>query len=395
MRLLHTESLLFEEFYDTQVPKYAILSHRWGDNEVTLQDFRKGRRQDTQGYAKIKHFCILASNRGFEWVWIDTCCIDKKSSAELSEAINSMYRWYRGAAECYAYLSDVEWKPEDVEASKNSFKQSLWFTRGWTLQELLAPSGVIFLDRNWVYFGTKESLSKEISAATGIKHEHLSEWHGVCIATKMSWVSKRVTSRLEDLAYCMLGLFDVNMSLLYGEGNKAFIRLQLEIIRKSDDESIFAWITSSQTMHGMLAPGPSCFAQSGDIMIHPNLAKKRFPYVMTNQGLEFQAPYQSIVQPEGEYYSLTDKTLSIALNCWRLGQKGWWRLGPKERPLSVTITLQKLGSSKTSSWQRIECDRLRLSGSVEKSVGDSLGGLTVSDGRVKLTALIYIPQPGL
>lgn len=107
MRLLNTKSLRFEEFFANQVPQYAILSHRWGDDEVTFQDLRKGRKRDSQGYAKIKQCCYLADERGFHWVWIDTCCIDKKSSAELSEAINSMYHWYHGAGECYAYLADV------------------------------------------------------------------------------------------------------------------------------------------------------------------------------------------------------------------------------------------------------------------------------------------------
>ena len=288
-----------------------------------------------------------------------------------------MYRWYHGSAVCYAYLSDVEWKPQDVEASRKAFKQSLWFTRGWTLQELLAPNSVTFLDRNWVDFGCKMDLANEISEATGIRHEHLSDWHGACIATKMSWVSKRVTSRLEDMAYCMLGLFDVNMPLLYGEGNKAFVRLQLEIIKKSDDESIFAWTTSSPTVCGMLALEPSCFAQSGDIVIHAERTKKRFPYVMTNQGLEFQAPYVGSVR-RGERYSLTNNTLSIALNCWRGGPKC---------PLSVTITLARQGSF----WQRMECDRLELSNSVKDSIYD----YTSKFEQVKSTVLIYVPQQGL
>lgn len=380
MRLLNTKSLQFEEFFDTQVPKYAILSHRWGDDEVTLQDFRKGRKRDSQGYAKIRQCCDLADGRGFQWVWIDTCCIDKKSSAELSEAINSMYHWYHNAGECYAYLCDVVWDIQNEGASKKKFMESLWFTRGWTLQELLAPSTVIFLDGQWRAFGTRGMLSNQISIATGIKQEHLDNWSGVCIATKMSWVSERETSRVEDLAYCMLGLFDVNMPLLYGEGKKAFIRLQLEIIKKSDDESIFAWTTntSSRILLGMLAPRPDCFAQSADIRIHPDLLKKRFPYVMTNQGLQFQAPYRGIFSTAGERFNLTDDKISIALNCWREGSGG---------PLSVTIKLAKHGNF----WRRIECDRLGLSESVQYSVGDILTG----NGWIKTTALLYIPQQGL
>ena len=381
MRLLNTNtnSLEFEEFFDTQVPRYAILSHRWGSEEVTLQDVRKGRKQDGQGHAKIKRCCAFAQSRGFQWVWIDTCCIDKKSSAELSETINSMYRWYQSAGECYAHLADVNWNSQDVNTSMKSFRQSIWFTRGWALQELLAPSSVIFVDRSWNEFGTKKTLLSEISAVTGISPSHLHDWSTACIATKMSWLSRRVTSRVEDLAYCTLGLFDINMPLLYGEGTKAFMRLQLEIIKRSPDESIFAWTTVSDTSTGMLAPWPDCFAQSGDITLQAHLQKKRFPYVMTNQGLEFQAPYKGAAYQGGEYFKLTERKLSIALNCWR---------GSPEGNLSaVTITLARHGNV----WRRIECDRLRLSPSVQDSISD--GGLTKRE--TKTTALIYIPQPGV
>ena len=241
MRLLNTRTFRFQEFFDSQIPQYAILSHRWGDEEVTFQDFQTEKEQESQGYGKIKQCCGLADSRGFQWVWIDTCCIDSKSSAELSEAINSMYRWYQNANECYVYLSDIIWDHRDRKASKEAFCQSLWFTRGWTLQELLAPANLLFFDCEWKSFGTKRDLSKEISAATGIKVSHMSSHASACVATKMSWLSRRATSRVEDMAYCMLGLFEVNMPPLYGEGKKAFMRLQLEIIKKSEDESIFAW----------------------------------------------------------------------------------------------------------------------------------------------------------
>ena len=372
MRLLNTKSLQFEEYFDSNTPNYAILSHRWEDEEVTFQDFRKGKKQDSQGYIKILKCCDVADSRGFQWVWIDTCCIDKKSSAELTEAINSMYSWYERAGECYAYLSDVVWKPQDIEASKKEFSRSVWFTRGWTLQELLAPSSVLFLDRQWRYFGTMKDLSTEISAATGIKYEHLrpkdGAWYPICIAEKMSWASKRVTSRVEDVAYCMMGLFGVNMPLLYGEGEKAFLRLQLEIIKKSDDESIFAW-NSREGLSGMLASHPRYFAESGDIMLHLELRKKRFPYVMTSQGLEFQVPYRGPFC--GEHFNISEDRLSLALNCWREGPRG---------PLAVTIKLARFGNI----WKRIECDKLLLCESVRDSIS--------RDGRLKHVAWIYIPQ---
>ncbi|KAM0801607.1 heterokaryon incompatibility protein-domain-containing protein, partial [Usnea florida] len=241
MRLLNTESHTFQGFFDNSIPEYAILSHRWGDEEISFQQFWKGRNQDSEGYAKVKRCCSLAQYRGVTWVWVDTCCIDKKSSAELSEAINSMYRWYQNAKECYVYLSDVAWNPEDIGSSEALFTRSLWFTRGWTLQELLAPSDVTFFDSAWNELGTKNTLATLISAATGIDIYHIENPLEASIAQKMRWISRRKTSRLEDMAYCMLGLFDVNLPLLYGEGAKAFMRLQLEVIQQSDDDSIFAW----------------------------------------------------------------------------------------------------------------------------------------------------------
>lgn len=378
MRLLNTKLLQFQEFFDSQLPKYAILSHRWGDEEMTLQDFQKGKKQDSQGYVKIMRCCDLAYSRGYQWIWIDTCCIDKKSSAELSEAINSMYRWYRRAGECYAYLSDVSW--EDYDASIVAFRRSVWFTRGWTLQEVLAPTTVIFFDREWKLCGTKKDLSNEISAVTGISVDHLFFPFSACVATKMSWVSKRATSRVEDMAYCMLGLFSVNMPLLYGEGKKAFIRLQLEIIRKTDDESIFAW-TSQPVSSGMLASQPGYFANSGDIITHyKHLKVRRSPYQMTNQGLAFQVschvPIGDREFEDSALPALSKGTrLPLALNCWRSGMNG---------PLAVTIVLFNSGDI----WHRIECDKLELSKSVEE---DSMS----HSGLVKYRALIYIIQGGV
>ena len=370
MRLLNTKSLQFEEFFDDQIPKYAILSHRWGDDEVTFQEFRKGKKQEGQGYTKIRRCCALAWNRGFTWVWIDTCCIDKKSSAELSEAINSMYRWYRNAVECYAHLSDVAWESQYLEASKKAFGQSLWFTRGLTLQELLAPRHVLFFDRKWEYIGSKDNLSKEISAATGIRNTHLKYYYTACVATRMSWVSKRSTSRVEDMAYCMLGLFDVNMPLLYGEGGKAFMRLQLEIIKQSDDEAIFAWTSSMWSRSGMLASTPRYFADSENIVLHSSLKKRRSPYGMTNQGLEFHVPYSGPNDGKGEIDNIRDNDLSFTLNCWREEITG---------PLAIRINLLKFGNS----WKRVDLREFILSKVVPEPIGHK--------GREQQTALIYIP----
>jgi len=252
MRLLNTTTKIVEEVREDFMPPYAILSHTWGDEEVTLQDLQALRShqdrtsphpvQSRNGYLKIDGCCTLARNNGFEWVWIDTCCIDKTSSSELSEAINTMFRWYKEAVVCYVYLSDV-FLFEDGYASESQFRQSRWFTRGWTLQELVAPKEVEFYDALWEVIGNRSTLRYLIQEIAEIPVSFFTNQsvYDASIAQRMSWAANRQTTRKEDLAYCLMGLFDVNMPLLYGEGDKAFRRLQEEIIKQSNDQSIFAW----------------------------------------------------------------------------------------------------------------------------------------------------------
>ena len=346
MRLLQTKTRQFEEFFDSQVPRYAILSHRWGAHEVSLKEMRKGTALHKSGMAEIDNFCRLAAARGFDWAWIDTCCIDKRSSAELSEAINAMFKWYQRSDECYVHLSDVEYSPDEIQLIRErkdaaplfedgsplsaKFRKSSWFTRGWTLQELLAPrkSKVFFFDANWNEIGSLPQLASDISEITGIEESYMGfkqcvgprEWLAALtpsadasVAKRMSWVSCRQTSREEDMAYCLLGLFDVNMSLLYGEGaKKAFYRLQIEIMRTMDDESLFAW-TSNQELSGMLAASPSFFAHSGNVS--RGWKSPRRPYSMTNKGLEFSFPKHHVA-PEG-----TTGYVLVLLECCRDGKE--------------------------------------------------------------------------
>ncbi|KAK6382265.1 hypothetical protein LTS17_004152 [Exophiala oligosperma] len=250
MRLLRTTKYTLEEFYDEDELWYAILSHTWAEEEVTFQDLTTTDRpvnfKSKKGFEKLRKTCLRAKEDGLEYVWIDTCCINKQSSAELSESINSMYRWYQNAVTCYAYLADVTFEP--IEGlDKSGFYWSQWFRRGWTLQELIAPSIVIFLDQNWAQIGTKSTLSSVISKVTGIPKNilHGGDLDEQSIAARLSWASQRQTTRTEDIAYCLLGLFDINMPLLYGEGERAFVRLQEEIIKVSTDYSIFAWSAHS------------------------------------------------------------------------------------------------------------------------------------------------------
>ncbi|KAH7923794.1 HET-domain-containing protein [Leucogyrophana mollusca] len=264
MRLLNTRTLKLEE--PRGHPKYAILSHVWSDEEVTFRDISEPHAANLAEYSKIEHGCAQALEDGYDYIWVDTCCIDKSSSAELSEAINSMHRWYEEAVVCYAYLRDVP-SEEDPAAQYSKFRQSVWFQRGWTLQEAIAPWRIDFFARDWVKIGTKESLSSVISAVTGVdervllKITPLSE---VSVARKMSWASQRQTTRVEDRAYSLMGIFGVHMPLIYGEGRNAFIRLQHEIMRTSNDQSIFAWgiWSTTTTMSSLLASSPRCFQKS-------------------------------------------------------------------------------------------------------------------------------------
>jgi hypothetical protein len=185
----------------------------------------------------------MARAHGHSYIWIDTCCIDKTSSSELTEAINSMYAWYRDASVCYAFLADVP-HDEDLDATDSLFRKSRWFKRGWTLQELIAPRVVLFLSAEWQFLGTKSSLAELISDVSGIDYmilHYLRPIESVSVAERMSWASDRETTRVEDEAYSLLGIFDVNMPTLYGEGLRAFLRLQEEILKRISDQSLLVW----------------------------------------------------------------------------------------------------------------------------------------------------------
>ncbi|KAK0753691.1 heterokaryon incompatibility protein-domain-containing protein [Schizothecium vesticola] len=280
MRLLHTTTFELRSFLGEEKPPYAILSHTWGDDEVLYEDARGGSEKlqscEKAGLSKVLTAAQKARGQKLHYIWIDTCCIDKSSSAELSEAINSMFAWYADAVICYAFLSDyTSLGGQDFE---DELKQSRWFYRGWTLQELIAPFEVDFYDSTWSLFGNRFGLSAAISRITGIDESFLQagtscrhghncvnirncndcqegvgkrrihrqllarrlKAHG--ISSRMSWASRRSTTRPENIAYCLLGIFSVNMPLLYGEGGaRAFQRLQQEIGRHSPDHTLLAW----------------------------------------------------------------------------------------------------------------------------------------------------------
>lgn len=231
---------------------YAILSHRWVDDEITYQQFQEGGRyHHLSGYEKVKRAAIITRDvYKLKYVWVDTCCINKMDSSELSESINSMYQWYRDATVCIAFLSDVDSVPKNTDSKIkmttyiDSMEKSKWFERGWTLQELVAPRKLVFYDKEWTRIGEKTDFVDPIFRITNVPariiacHAQPSDYS---LARRMSWAANRKTTRVEDIAYCMLGIFEVSMPPIYGEGMHAFRRLQEEIVKRSSDLTIFAW----------------------------------------------------------------------------------------------------------------------------------------------------------
>lgn len=240
-------------------------------------------------FQKLQWSCTQALKDGLDYLWIDTCCINKDSSAELQEAINSMFRWYESAVVCYAYLSDFD--SSDVQG--NPFGDSAWFQRGWTLQELLAPKSLIFYDRFWRPYGNRVSLADEVSRITTINPKYLtgifSTQERPLHAEIMSWACGRKTTRIEDRAYSLIGLFGLSMPMLYGEGERAFLRLQEELLRTSDDQSIFAWEGVTRAGTGLLADSPDNFPPT--IYSSRNLdfrVQRRSPHAITPEGISLE-----------------------------------------------------------------------------------------------------------
>jgi hypothetical protein len=251
MRLLQCNSggeFSLTKDFGGEIPRYAILSHRWGldTEEVTFRDLMDGSGNSKAGYDKIRFCGEQARRDSLQYFWVDTCCIDKSNSNELVEAINSMFCWYRNAVKCYVYLSDVSRPLFDTDDEshpqpwESAFRKSKWFTRGWTLQELIAPASVEFFSKDWENLGNKASLEQHICEITGIPVRALrgSPLSDFSIAERMSWVETRETTRREDKAYSLLGIFDVHIPLIYGEGrDKALKRLREEIDKSLKGES--------------------------------------------------------------------------------------------------------------------------------------------------------------
>ncbi|KAI9059423.1 HET-domain-containing protein [Trametes sanguinea] len=273
MRIMDTDTGKFVWLGDPGSKRYAILSHVWSRSRSGEQSYhqvnglwrraveRANQAERINGQkvkpsilddpglsSKIRGACKIARRHGYRYLWIDSCCINQASSAELSEAINSMFEWYSKAAICYAYLEDVQ--PTATQSGTISepietlMRKSKWHTRGWTLQELVAPKHLLFLTRNWSIIGSKSSMAALLEDITGVDVAILigsSTLDSISVARRMSWASQRKTSRIEDEAYSLLGIFGIYMPTIYGEGRNAFVRLQQEIMKTIPDQSIFAW----------------------------------------------------------------------------------------------------------------------------------------------------------
>lgn len=374
-RLISTSTYKLYENGDAELdgsPNYAILSHRWGTKEVTFQDLtdKVWRRDnlDAEQMKKIREACKKARDREtpIEWLWCDTCCIDKTSSEELFRSLNAMFEWYRKATVCYAYLEDVKWDPIRKQMSKsvgNPSQESVWFERGWTLQELVAPRFMEFFDRNWNFMGTRDDLSNKLQSVTGITKDYLTgakSFKEASVATRIGWMAGRTTTEIEDIAYSMLGLLDISMPIYYGEGVRCFMRLQRTLMETSSDESLFAWTIPADGLTcyrkdgktpiwapdrwGLLAPSPDCFRRYRDLVVLPHLYVLRPPggYRRVQHGTQFVVP-----MVKNEFINVFGRLRSqvtFPLNCWIENDNG--------KPDGINLELRIDGNV----YWRYQCD---------------------------------------
>jgi len=271
---------VLKHFYQIDLDKiqYATLSHCWcavEEHELPFNEVRDlsinaaDKLQERSGYQMVVGGCNKARADGIEWLWAASCCISWESNADLSEAVNAMYRWYANAKRCYAYLHDVN---AVSSSTKTSLKDSKWFLCGWTLQALIAPKDVEFFDFHWNKINNKTNMISALKDITGIPQEVLTHGlppphhpHRPSVAQIMSWAANRQTKRAEDQAYSLVGLFGVHMEIRYGEKENAFQRLQEAIIEEYNDHTIFAWSDNVRS-GSVLADNPGCFLGSFNVV---------------------------------------------------------------------------------------------------------------------------------
>lgn len=311
IRLLDTSSLCLKAFEPGRAPTYAILSHLWDEEEVLFHDINGHNTLSSvpststaatkNGFVKVRESARIAREQGYRYIWIDTCCIDKKSSVELSEAINTMFLWYQLSEVCLVFMNDVQLDTciTDQSSFMGKFQQSRWFRRGWTLQELIAPGKVIFYDVEWRRIGSRSEFADGISVVTRIPRHILDHdapydpadptlrynLSKISVASRFNWAADRETTRVEDKAYSLLGLFNLAMPTLYGEGTEAFQRLQESLLAITDDQTLLCYRPGEWLVYNNRP-----FATSPDQFL-PNVEGLRDyaahqPMVRTNRGLE-------------------------------------------------------------------------------------------------------------
>ncbi|KAH7349796.1 heterokaryon incompatibility protein-domain-containing protein [Plectosphaerella cucumerina] len=382
---------------------YAILSHRWQQSEVLFDqatrcanDLRRTTgRHANAGMDKILGACITARQLSIEWMWIDSCCINKTYSAELLEALNSMFNWYKDAVVCITFLGDVisrgptSASPDSpaVFHDERTGKPSVWFTRGWTLQELLAPTKMYFYDANWRFFGSRTQLAVALARITGIARPYLTgerHFRDACIATKMSWMAGRTTTREEDMAYSMAGIFNVSLDAQYGEGRNAFMRLQRALLAKND-ESLFAWkmpvaglpgdhdhrvpipsVGLGPREWGLLAASPAWFADCGRMTSRGGrgIIRPEGGLGLTPQGISgYIARRDALVT---KMFSSRTKSAStnLALNCWEEDAAGNLK--------AVQVALRPV-SRNPAIFVRTECQAYDLVDGIKSTSASAFG----------------------
>ncbi|OTA87334.1 hypothetical protein M434DRAFT_399514 [Hypoxylon sp. CO27-5] len=379
IRLVDTQTLRMRWFMDGNVPRYAILSHTWeNDQEISYQEMiaisenPNHPAAEKRGYAKVVETCQKGKHYNIAYAWVDTCCIDKTSSSELSEAINSMYRWYQQAEVCYVLLTDYDAASASLT---DALPKCRWWTRGWCLQELVAPLRVEFFDARWNYIGLKTDLASLITEITGIEKGVLIDntlIESLPVARRMSWAAGRETSREEDMAYCLLGIFNVSMPMLYGEGKKAFLRLQEQIIYTSNDLSIFAFHRGSLTNNLSSSYNPSrpyrdLFATSPrDFMSCRDLVHTRMDvhwnnaFSLTNKGIHFRRAELEVDLQHGLYCMLLNCQFSdsepVKMHLRKVGPRLYVKYDDKD------------STQTTSQTDRSHCEDLYITRASFKSI---------------------------
>ncbi|KAI4592830.1 hypothetical protein KJ359_010383 [Pestalotiopsis sp. 9143b] len=370
MRLLQldgNEGLTLTTDLINDIPPYAILSHTWGadGDEVTFQDASQKGGHDKPGYEKILFCGQQAKRDGFDHFWVDTCCIDKTSSAELTKAINSMFRWYREAAVCYVYLTDVSTSAaEQLGSWQRQFEQSRWFTRGWTLQELLAPVSVRFFSPQGDDLGDRKSLQNEIHSITKIPTTAL---RGTALGQfptheRLAWAQSRQTTEEEDGAYCLLGIFGVYLPLIYGEGKaNAMARLLKEVNQQT-------------SVSGDISGLPYC---------PPQQEAKQGPYLMI--------PFGQNEDFVGRQEILTELVVKIlpsnkSNDCQRTVLRGLGGVGKTQIALEAAYRVREQDPNCSIFW--VPAITMTTFENAYRDIGQALGSPGIEDDKADIKLLV-------